>query len=205
MAKLENPYCEVDDVRGVLRNNIPSAEGEIIGSINAASRYIDQWLGRDFKFHDYSVTPFRVLRDHCFDDEIVLPYSPIITLTSLIYAGQAYVLDTDYYLPEDNRGRKRVIKSLTGAWPDSYPPSNLILVYGTFGYPQTDRTGAYSTQAVPAGMPAEIRQAAQQIAALMTGRLQKEVIGVDGSKQAVTENQIPQVIRNILGSRKPII
>ena len=205
MALPLNPYCTVDEVRAKLRNREAAAEGEILTAIGSASRFVDDWLGRDFFFRDFSTTPFRVQNDHIFGDEIILPFLPIITLTSLTYAGVVQVLDTDYYLTQDSRGRTNRIRSLAGPFPESIPPINLILVYGTFGFPQIGPSGTYLATAIPKGMPEHYREATAEIAAAMTGRNQKEIIGTDGNKQTVTDTTIPKTALAILGARKPIL
>ncbi len=199
------PYCSVDQVRAKLRNRETIIETEILDAIGAASRFVDDWLNRDFGFHDFSITPFRVQRDHIFADELILPFRPILTLTAVSYGGVPYVLDTDYFLPVDNRGRVTTIQMIAGVWPQSVPPLNLILVTGTFGYLQTDRTGAYSPFAIPTGLPSNITEATAEIAVAMTGRNQKEIIGSDGVKQTITDTTIPKTALAILGARKPIL
>jgi hypothetical protein len=150
-----NPYCSLDDVRRELKNSaadVPAdsdVETDILKSIQYASRWVDDYLRRDFFFHDFSVTPMTYTG---FDDLVLkrrlLPrYQPIISITKINLAGTDLVENTDYFVMNQSNTDEHFIEALFGDWfPTSrghsawpYWGSTQVvtaLVYGTFGYTQ---------------------------------------------------------------------
>lgn len=193
---LVNPYCTVAEVQKELRNTDSSMNSELETAINQASRWIDDYKGRDYYLHDHSVSAL-VIRPSDGDivqDELFLPYHPIITLTSVTVKGTTWTENTDFV--RDTR-RNRLL-SIDGEW-DLSALTDTVEIVGKFGYDQTSST------AVPSGLPAHINKAAILVAAAFSGHNRKEAVGLDGDKTEVIEKDIPQVVFKILGARaKPI-
>ena len=193
---LKNPYCSVAQVQGELRNTSLALESTLENAINAASRFIDRWKGRDYFLHDYSTLPLtlRFVSGAFLGEKLLLPYYPIIELTSVTVNDEAWTLDTDYVLHADSTE----IICLDGSWPVRHPTDTVELV-GKFGYDQAAETD------IPTNLPAEINQAAILIAAAFSGHNQKEQVGVDGVKAQVIDKNIPQSALKILGPRRLVV
>jgi hypothetical protein len=210
---LVNPYCSVEQVQEELRNESDDIVEAIETAINQASRQIDKHKGRDYFFHDYSDTDaplviYSGMADGAFYRNFLnLPYTPIIDLTSVTVNGTLWTVDVDYI-----RQTTRLV-SINGHWPTSGIPSGSPALYssgcssvpakveivGTFGYFQADHSQ------VPTGLPADLNRAAILIAAAHSGHNQKEVVGVDGTKSAVYDKNIPKAALAILGSPAMVI
>lgn len=191
---LVNPYCTVEQVQDELRNRDDALTQEIERAINSASRQIDRWKGRDYFFHDYSSNPL-ILRGGMMQGlfagrYLLLPYSPVITLTSLSVNDDAQAEGDDYvWAAEDFK-----ILNLNCDWPTRSTSDKITLV-GTFGYYQESESD------VPRGLPAEINKIAITIAAALSGHNQKEVTSVDGTKVQVYDKNIPRAAEVLLGTR----
>lgn len=214
---LENPYCTVSQLRSYIRNydtKLVKTDGSdtltpvLESSINSASRFIDKWMGRDYFFHDHSVTPIKLYMNSDEVNEksktVVLPYSPIITLTSVTYSTTTYTEGTDFYVEDDmlqffsdfpfpynQIGRPRVLGTINGFGTYSDP----IEIVGTFGYTQAASTD------VPTGIPADVSHACIVAAAAMSGNYQKEVVGI-GSVSQIYSTDLEGIFYKILGPRR---
>lgn len=199
---LLNPYCSVAELIEELKMtaaNVPAAsaiEDELKRAIVNASRWIDDFMRKDFFFHDYSVTPLVLdqFSDGVFDKQIFLPYSPVITLTSITSGDVALVADTDF-THDATRG---IIHSLCGVWRPLRPGA-LLSINGTFGYAQA------TTADVPTGIPGHITHATRLVAAAFSGHNRTQVAGLDGQAQMVNVNEIPKTVFQVLGRRAPIL
>jgi hypothetical protein len=192
---LLNPYCTVAQVQEELRNTNDNLTGTIEDAINQASRFIDEYKGRDYLWHDHSSDALVIDR---FDGNIIgewlfLPHRPVVTVTEISVAGEVWTKDEDYRV-KDYR-----IACLSGEWPLANPPDGLIEIKGTFGYQQA------STADVPTGLPGTINKAAVLIAAALTGHNQKDIIGLDGSKESVIDKLIPRTAFQLLGSPRILV
>lgn len=192
---LENPYCSVADVQARCRDKDAALVPTIEAGINAASRFIDDYKGRDYLYHNHSSTPLKISR---FDGAILgevlfLPYIPIITLTSVVVAGTTWLADDDYVALDSRR-----LCSLDGEWPTLTPPDYIVLT-GTFGYVQA------TSAAVPTGLPEHIRAACSMIAAALADQLQKDQIGLDGQRISISDREIPKRAMLLLGNRKVMV
>lgn len=193
---LVNPYTDLDSVKMVLKFSLTDAtkDEELKKAINDASRYIDRYLGKDFFFHDFTTTGITL--DESADvqtTQLFLPYSPILTITSITSAGTALVLSTDYTIVRLANGIE-FIRSLGANWKPVSPDA-LLVVKGTFGYVQA------TSADVPTGLPGHISWAAAQIAAAFSGHNRKEVTGLDGQKQDILSNSIPKTVYEVLGKK----
>lgn len=205
---LKNPYCSLLDVQNELRNTSSSLDDEITRAINAASRYIDEYKGRDYFYHDHRQGPIKINRhdELIYGDKLFLPYRPIIELIEVKVAGTVWEEDTNFVRKDMGvliALGGSTIQSLQGLgtiWPAGDPPDGLIEIKGRFGYAQEA-----GEDAVPTLIPEEIRQAAILIAAAFSGHNQKDVIGLDGSKEQVVDKVIPKTALNILGTRNRLI
>lgn len=185
---LLNPYATVAQVQEELQNSDAGLTSVIEDAINAASRWIDDYKGVDYFEHDHTETPLKIhtyYRD-LSGSRLMLPFSAVSELDSVREGTTELVADTDYV-------RDGVTLHRIGAnWTVGAPPEH-ISVYGVFGYPQTAAT------AVPTGLPPHINRAAVMLAAVFTGHLSKEVVGIDGTKSTVVTKDIPKAVREILG------
>jgi hypothetical protein len=187
---LVNPYCTVEQVREYIRNGSANSTA-LEDAINAASRWIDQFKGRDYFQHDYSSSPLVIDKwDKCIDDDLLLlPYSPVIELTQVSVAGVVQVAGTDY------KAKGCFLVRLGGVWPEAEADADAIKLTGKFGYAQA------SSASVPTGIPGQITQACIQIAAAVSKHNLKDVVGLDGLKTSLVETDIPRSAKELLGGR----
>lgn len=192
---LKNPYCTVAQVQAELRNTEATLQTQIEDAINQASRWIDDYLRRDFFQHDFSATPLRVSKwdQAVFDEILFLPYRPVIELTVVKEGDTILTVDVDYFVKEG-----RLIR-LGGKWAVGEPPEEDIELTGKFGYAQAASTD------VPTDIPPQIQRAAILVAAAFSGHNQKEIVGLDGSKEQVIDKNIPKAVFDILGKRRSVI
>lgn len=192
---LEDPYCTVQNVRDEIRNSDSTLTSQIEDAINRASRWIDDYVGRDFFQHDHSVTALVIDKwdDVIFDDVLFLQYRPIITLTEVKSAGKVLTSGTDYR-SKDNR-----IISLIGTWPRGTKSDEWVELKGKFGYAQN------ATTDVPTGMPKHITHAAVLVAAAWCGQNRKEIVGLEGNKEEVIDKLVPKTVFDILGTKRKVV
>ncbi len=192
---MTNPYCTVAQVQAELRNSNSALSSQIEDAINQASRWIDDYLRRDFYQHDFSLTPLRVSKwdQAVFDAVLFLPYRPVIELTAVKEGDTALTADVDYIVKEG-----RLIR-LGQNWYVGEPPDEDIELTGKFGYAQA------SAAVVPTGIPEQIVRASILVAAAFSGHNQKEIVGLDGSKEQVVDKAIPKTVFDILGKRRSVI
>lgn len=197
---LLNPYCSVAAVRSELRNNATAGQSGYIAdsliedAINAASRFIDEYKGRDYLYHNHSSTVLK-LGPHSnaiFGTTLFLPYRPCITLTVVEVQGETWVEGTDFIIHDD---RERLICVNRESWPVEQGPDYWTHLTGTFGYVQAN------SAAIPTGLPDRIAKAAVLIAANLTGYAQKDVRGLDGNKVTILDKSIPKEALMLLGNR----
>src|SRR5579862_5897465 len=80
-VQLVNPYCSNAQVRSYIRNQDASIDDQINFAINAASRWIDEYKGRDYFEHDYSAAPGLLIDDwmeRATGNTLWLPYAPVV-------------------------------------------------------------------------------------------------------------------------------
>jgi len=199
---LLNPYCTIDELKHELKLPVAdvSKDSELEEAINNASRWIDDRMGRDFFYHDYSSTPLVLDEfDAVYDGEIFPKFRPIIEITALSQAGVAYVDGTDYvWKAADAHKPDRIIRLGGGLWAPSRP-DHLISINGKFGYVQA------SSAAIPTGLPGRIAHAARLVAAAFSGHNRKEIVGLDGQRTEVFTKDIPKLVLDMLGARVPLL
>lgn len=190
---LVNPYCSTQQVLDYIRNQ-DAKTSSIEDAINAASRWIDGYKGRDYFQHDYTTDALVIDKwsDCIYGEELYLPYRPVITMTEVKVAGSVWTAGTDYKV------KAGVLISLNGDWPEGGPDADAIQVKGKFGYAQT------SSAAVPTGIPGNINQACVQIAAAVSKYNLREVVMLDGTKNELVETDVPKSAKELLGGRARI-
>lgn len=190
---LVNPYCTVAQVKEVLKRSDATKDDAIGQAVVYASRWIDQFMGRDFFLHDHTVTGLNFDESSDFEgNKLYLPYCPVISITSVVAAGTTLVSGTDYVRVTKSNGIE-YLQSLTGDWAP-YQPDGLVVVKGTFGYAQA------SSAVVPTGIPGHINWAAVEIAAAFSGENRKQVAGLDGQVMEVNTTSIPKSVFDVLGA-----
>jgi hypothetical protein len=198
-----DPYILLAELRQELKmkpTDVPvgsDIEEDMLRAIDNASRWVDSYTQRDFLFHDFSVTPLEFDQFNGFDGFIFPPYTPIISVTKLVFAGTELVLGTQYSVENQLPQRQR-INNLCGAWKPRRP-DRLLQLYGTFGYVQSNHA------VPPTGLPGSITLATRWVAAAISGRNRKEVVGLDGIKQTLEDSAIGKQVYALLGKRSPIL
>lgn len=135
---LRNPYCTVEEVKRELKFEVTdvSRDDDIKLAINNATAWIDEYTGRDYRFHDHSIEGLEFDENSDIDgNHLFLPNMPVIGITSVTLGGVTLIDGTDYKLIRVRNG-ENYLSSLNGDW-DLSQPDNTLLVYGTFGYRQT--------------------------------------------------------------------
>lgn len=87
-----NPYIPLAAIIEELKmkpSDVASTPGrtdELLGAIDRASRWVDEYTGRDWILHDYTVTPvvFDQFTDNVFDRDAFMPQTPIVTITKAV-------------------------------------------------------------------------------------------------------------------------
>ncbi len=101
-----------------------------------------------------------------------------------------------------------IITAFTVTRAGSYTavPSSPVSVTGGTGSGATfTPTWGIMTAVVPTGIPDNIVRAAVLIAAAFSGHNQKEIVGLDGNKEQVTDKAISSTAYKILGARAVVI
>lgn len=198
-----NPYITVAELRQELKMkpaDVPAGsdvEDDLLRAIDNASRWVDEYTQRDYLFHDHSVTPLEFDQFNGLDFQIFPKWTPIITVSKLVFGGTELVAGTDYFVENQINTRQR-INNLKGAWKPRRP-DRLLQLFGTFGYVQA------SAIVPPAGLPGRITIATRWVAAAISGRNRKEVVGVDGIKQVIEDSAIGKQVYALLGKPAPIL
>jgi len=108
--ELVNPYCTLDQLKDELKRSRTdtSIDDELSEAIVNGSRWIDNYLGRDFFFHDYATEALTF--DYNSPDAIcgrVFLDWPILELTEVLLGTTALTVNADYTVqgrpPHDNR------------------------------------------------------------------------------------------------------
>lgn len=172
-----------------------SFEDELKRAIYNASRWVDDYMRRDFVLHDHSVTPktYHQFSEGVYRNKIFLPSQPVIEITE-VKEGDA-VLETDEYLTDAVLG---ILYRAAGVWRP-LAPDGLVSIKGKFGYLQD------TTTSVPTGIPGHISHATRLVAAAFSNHNRKQVSGLDGQATQIQDNAIPKTVFDVLGKRSPIL
>jgi hypothetical protein len=201
MVTLEKPYCILSDVQAETKNSGSENDDLYLSSINAASRYIETYCRRDFWFHDYTTTPYRVPRGSVIGNSIVLPFN-IIDLSEVRYMDDATVTSSpdfalseiEYYFEE---GRSTI--SISSTVEINYPFEGRMEVYGEFGYNLSlDENDDPILTQPPYGLPAAVRRAATIVAAAWSNERRMEGVALDGSKSSILDNTVNKEVFSLL-------
>lgn len=197
--ELVNPYCSVSDVQSELHNTEGAVAEWLQSCVNAASRYIDEWRGRDYFQHDYTSTPLVVrgaVEPYVDGDKLTLPISPVISITSVFDGLTALTAEVDYVLVNAWHDMQRSILVRVGSdWSTGKLASESVRIYGKFGYAQS------AAHEVPAGLPPNVHKAAVLLAAAFSTMEQKDIISADGMRDRVATKTIPPQVQVLLGAR----
>jgi len=198
-----NPYCSLAELVGELRqraSDFPAGgekEAELLRAIDRASRWVDDYTGRDYFFHDHSITPllFDEFSGGVYGAEIFLPYKPVISILEFRVGSDVWVENSDYVTGRgDREGR---IHGRRGNFAPTVETT--ITIRGSFGYRQS-----VSSQ-IPEMLPAKIATSTRLVAAAFSGLWRREEVGLDGAKQTITDTTIPQTVYQMLGKRMPVL
>ena len=183
LSVLTRPYCSLADVQGVAGVSDPDLDDKLVEAINPASRMIDEMCGRDFWFHDNTVTGHQIPRRSVIGSIVLLPFE-IITLDKVSIDGS----DIDAASAIFEEGGRTIESS--GPW-GAYPFAGSFEVFGTFGFALAEVDGEPVLTEPPASLPAPIRRAAALIAASLSNEWRKERVAPDGSRESLLEVRIP--------------
>jgi hypothetical protein len=197
---LLNPYCTLAELCHELKKPVADATGDMLDqlheAINNASRWVDDYTGRDYYLHDHSSTVLTIdeFDDIIFGNRLFLPYAPVITLSEVKLGTEVLVLDVDYANKSDE------LVCLYGEW-GVVSPDTKVTLKGTFGYAQTG--GDHSL--VPTGLPGRIVLATRLVAASLSGHNRKEVVALDGTRTDMVDREISKTVYKLLGRRAPLM
>lgn len=219
MTTLNKPYTTVNKVKKECQIALSESNNDdwLKEVTNDASRFIEEYVGRDFWYHDHSSTALTIKSKWVVGSKIFIPW-PIVTLTEISIDGVA--LDADDYAFETQdikKGGSIIYRSGDVYWTadldtlnssgidqSSLPPSHnpadmLIEALGTFGYTITSATEP------PTDVPAGISRAATLVAAAMSGLNRKQFTPLDGSPIEFTEYRIPPEAKKLLDQYKVLV
>jgi hypothetical protein len=214
---LLNPYCSVDQLRAELKNSAidPAFNDELANAINAASRWVDNYCGRDFFYHDHRTSPVVITpwMETTYKETLWLPYRPVIALTKVEVEGVEWTLDEDYIIHNNDRGEGVALIAIgteayrstsTAMWTVGKCADDFVRLTGEFGYSQ--RSGVTVSHAtVPSGVPEEITQVTLLVAAAFSGHNKKQVIDMTGGVQSVLTKDIPKTVFTILDGKRALL
>lgn len=198
---LERPYCTLLDVQTETKNSGSEYDETYTQAINLASRYIETHCRRDFWYHDYTQTPYRVPRSRVIGSDVILPF-PIIDITEVRYLEDATVASSsdfalseiEYYFEE---GKSTI--SLSSTLRINYPFDGKVEVYGEFGLNlQVDDEDNPILTAPPVNLPASIRRATTILAAAWSNERRIEQVALDGSRTQLLDNTISKEVYHLL-------
>lgn len=191
---LENPYTTVDAVKAEIRNS-SADQTTIEDAINAASRWVDEYLKRTFYQRDHSsdALVFKVLDRVDIEREVFLPHYPIIELTEVKLGDDVLVEDDDFTVDLVNG----ILLHLSGNWNIQTPDRHLS-IKGKFGYAQA------ATTDVPTGIPVHVSLSAKLVAAALSGLNRREIGQLEGGPISVDDRDIPPEVFRMLGRRRGV-
>lgn len=198
---LLNPYCTIKDVQTETSNSEADDQLQFIEEINWASRWIDDYCRRDFLPHNCATVPLRVASGWCAENVIYLPM-PVISLAKIVVDGTE-LASTDYSFENSvPRSTSRITRVERWARQQTYSGSNRAFVlppkielYGVFGFtPETSNPAAKPC----VDLPQEIRTVCRVLAAIRSGKVKREFVAPDGSRQVATVRNLPADIRDSL-------
>ena len=196
---LVNPYCSLAQLQGELKNADTAPTAWLEDCINQASRYVDEWRGRDYYQHDYSTNALLIrggIESRVYGETLELPYWPVIQLTEVKDADTVLVAETDYVLVQtgDDMRPDELIR-VEAEWGTGIVSGECIAIKGKFGYAQA------SSSVVPTGIPGNITKATSLLAAVFSNLYQREIISADGMRDRISSNTIPPQVATLLGNR----
>jgi len=216
---LVNPYCSLAQLKDELKRgqSDTSVDDELNEAIVNASRWVDRHMGRDFFFHDQTVTAltFDQFSSKVFGSMVILDW-PILTLTEVLVGTTAQTLNTNFCVqgdaPHENRILQRLLStdtsflSLSTGRPNEWVlsrPDAILSIKGTFGYVQA------TSAAIPTGIPSHISHATRLVAAAFSGHNRKQVVAAGGghedsfpdgeTKVDFIDRSIPRIVYRMLG------
>lgn len=196
---LVNPYCSVAAVQEELHNTDGAKVPWIEDCITQASRFVDEWRGRDYYQHDHSSAALLIrgsIDPNVEDDVIRLPYWPVIQLTEVTEAGTTLVLGTDFVVVSSGTDLVQDVIMRAGSnWALGILDADSVQIKGKFGYAQA------TSAAVPTGIPAHVSKATCLLAAAFSTMNQKEIISADGLRDRIATTSIPPQVATLLGPK----
>ena len=196
---LLNPYCTLAALCQELKIDAPTSGNdpfdELQTAINNASRYIDQYKGRDYINHVYTAEAPLVIDQFSgdvFGDTLFFKPGPCREITSVTEGTTTLVSGTDFCLADEGMTLRR----LGGDW-HPFRPDNLLTIVCKLGFAQTATTDvpAFSDKFLYIG------HCARLIAAAISGHNKKEGVGLDGNKFDIITTSIPKTVFEMLGRR----
>lgn len=204
---LTKPYCTLADVQAECGNSTAEAVPAIENAINLASRYIESECGRDFLFHDHKTTPYLVPHTAVGGSYIVIPW-PCLTPNAVSVTIDGEAVDaSEFHVINDAQCFASYLVRSGKPWVadeeprvsirvgNGIPRLAVIEVRAEFGF----RPASEQPDATPSPeLPGTLRWAATVVAAVRSGKLKKESIGLDGSRMSMVARNIPREVQETL-------
>lgn len=147
---LINPYLTLAELKDELK--IPqsdvSKDDTLNTAINLASRWVDEYRGRDYYGHDHrgeagigsvpgfpgsAPLTFDKFSDKAYDETLFIPFGEPREIYELKENGQTLTKGTHFTFREPPLVRERKIWRLGTKWQVGEPPTNIISIKGKFG------------------------------------------------------------------------
>jgi hypothetical protein len=197
MGSLINPYCTLADVQHEASNIDAADAGALEDMITRASRWIDDYCRRDFLYHDHRTDALEVEPSWVAGQRIYLPW-PVISLVEVTLDG--IVLDANLYRVESTRGSATGVILRDKDWYAETPRDGvgtgslkgmptLIKLKGQFGYAQA---ATNPTTTPSPDLPSVIVSATAVAAAVFSGLVKREFIGLGGERTTTVLREVPK-------------
>lgn len=135
MVTLINPYVSLVDLKAELKMKEDDTQYDdtLLTAINLASRWVDDYRGRDYFGHDFRAAPLLVdgFSDAIFDDVILLPH--IIRGISELKEGGTVLPASAFMFRQPPNALDRRLWRLGGKWISGPPPSGTVEIKGKLG------------------------------------------------------------------------
>jgi hypothetical protein len=202
---LYKPYCTISDVKQYIRNS-EFDDGFYAQAINQASRLVDKFTQKEFWYHNYSQSGYRVYDDDILHESVYLPF-PIRSINKLVVNGETISSTNYHYVPITTKVDPRNY-SLAKEIGASYTLINTetdkrskVLVYGTFGYAIKNET----QMPTDVNFPPDIRRACTMMAGTLSDQFRKESIDQEGNRQNLLETNIPYEALELMKKSKRVM
>ena len=121
----------ISEAKAFLRITDSDQDTEVSGLISSAREYVEAALNRSL------MTQTWVLRLRCFEEPIVLPNPPLISVSSITYLdidGTSQTLSSSVYTVDTYREPSGIVLAYAQSWPSTRDQINAVTITYTAGY-----------------------------------------------------------------------